>query len=194
MGKVLRRQDDLGDDLVVPQRGLLAAEDEIVDLHSALAVEAFQHEFRVEQDQRLRHVALRRSVADVAADRRAVAQRDRSHAGSGVNQQRMHKLRAADLRGGRQRADGHAAVGILMNAPELLHAGEDQHRIRERGRDACAHALGDHQVRAAREDRRVVFLADFQRFLQGLGHEAFYLFHNAAPFCAASRMDSTIRS
>ena len=35
---------------------------------------------------------------------------------------------------------------------------------------------------------------DLQGFGQGLWHIAFYFFHNAAPFSAARRMDSTMRS
>ena len=194
VGEVLLGDDDLRDDLVLAQRGLFGGNDVVVHEHTALAVHAREHHLRVHQDERLGHIALGGRVADVAADGRAVAQGDRAHAGRGVLQKLGRDGRAGDLRRGRARADLHAAVRQRADALELLEVGDDENVALERGRHARTHAVRDHQVGAAGEDGRTGFLADTQRLLKRFGNEALYLFHKAAPFFAASRMHSTIRS
>lgn len=194
VGEVLLGDDDLRDDLVLAQRGLFGGDDVVVHEHTALAVHAREHHLRVHQDKRLGHIALGGRVADVAADGRAVAQGDRamrdaaSFKSSGAMGERAISAEVV-----------HAPISTLpsgsaRDALELLEVGDDENVALERGRHARAHAVRDHQVGAAGEDGRTGLLADTQRLLKRFGNEALYLFHKAAPFFAASRMHSTIRS
>ena len=89
MRKLLGRNDHLGNELIVTDGGDLGLDDEIIHLHPPLAVHALEHHLRVQQDQRLGHIALRGGVADVAADGGAVSQGNSAHARSGILQKRM---------------------------------------------------------------------------------------------------------
>ena len=85
----------------------------------------------------------------------------------------------------------YTEIRFTLNGEQKLYQGDPLRRLLDVLRE-------DYGLTGSKEgcgeDGRTGFLADTQRLLKRFGNEALYLFHKAAPFFAASRMHSTIRS